>query len=156
MVDRKRMDNPYKDRRDLKNREIKKSLTHRARLRKNYFKLLEKEGESVPSRDGNSDDQDQNQNQKEEEKEEQEQEQEQGDRNTKLTYQDRLKISKQRKLVKQQRILEARKEKIAKIEKAKNQRERNKEKFKQKTSKGQPLMGPRISNLLDKIRTNAD
>ena len=32
------------DRREAKSQDIKRALTHRARLRKNYFKLLEKEG----------------------------------------------------------------------------------------------------------------
>lgn len=30
------------DRREAKSQDIKRALTHRARLRKNYFKLLEK------------------------------------------------------------------------------------------------------------------
>ena len=35
---------------EAKMHEIKKALTHRARIRKNYFKLLEKEGYQAPEK----------------------------------------------------------------------------------------------------------
>lgn len=38
------------------------------------------------------------------------------------------------------------------IEKANRDRERKKERISKRTKSGQPLMGPRINNLLDKIK----
>lgn len=116
------------DAREKKQREIKKLLVHKLRLKKNYYKLLENEGQQVPVKAET----------KEPEK--------------KLTYQDRIKIGKDRKLKQRQEAIQNQKLKLSKIEESKKLREQRKEKYSKKTKRGQPLMGPRISDLLEKIK----
>ncbi|KAK6200030.1 Fyv7/TAP26 [Scheffersomyces amazonensis] len=134
--------NRYVDRREAKSAEIKKSLTHRARLRKSYFKLLAKEGgeEEVTGRD-RSEDNEETKRIKGEEKEPK-----------RFSYAERAQIVKERKEHKRKEELERVREKRRYIEKRAKDRELKKERVTQTTRKGQPLMGPRITNLLDKIR----
>lgn len=126
----------YINHREYKLHEIKQSLTQKARLRKQYFKDLKEMGETIPEkpqRDYSS-----NKPSKEQ------------------TYKERLQISKQRK-AEQRKLREVEKEEREKLtEKKRKDREQRKEKFNQKTSKGQPLMGPRIEDLLEKIKKQQD
>lgn len=165
----------HKDLRDFKSKEIKKSLVHRARLRKNYFKLMDKEKQQNeekeqrekakmrPDNDNANQDVDDNSD-KEESQEEVEDSQEVEEpqkveedpfeRRKKLTYQERAKLIKERREEKRKQQIQYMHEKKEKIEKAKRQRERLNKKLSRTTKHGQPLMGPRITNLLDKIKQN--
>ncbi|ODV78807.1 rRNA processing [Suhomyces tanzawaensis NRRL Y-17324] len=121
----------YVDRKESKSRDIKKALTHRARLRKGYFKLLEQEGESIPEKDVA----------KSEER-----------AKPTMNYAERAKIAKQRKEEQRKEKLERVQDRRKAIEKKDKERELKKLRLSQKTKTGQPLMGPRINNLLEKIR----
>ncbi|CAX41469.1 rRNA processing protein, putative [Candida dubliniensis CD36] len=123
------------DRREAKSQDIKRALTHRARLRKNYFKLLEKEGL-------------------------QEEKKVEDDKDIKpikkkgINFEERAAIVKQRKDEKRKFQLARVQEKLEKIESNSKERALKREQLKKSTTKGQPLMGPRINNLLDKIKKN--
>ncbi|AOW29581.1 rRNA-processing protein FYV7 [Candida albicans L26] len=123
------------DRREAKSQDIKRALTHRARLRKNYFKLLEKEGLQ----------------------EEGKPEDENDIRPTKkkgINFEERAAIVKQRKEEKRKFKLASVQAKLEKIESNSKERALKREQLKKSTTKGQPLMGPRINDLLDKIKKN--
>lgn len=146
--------NPYTDRREFKSKEIKKSLIHRARLRKNYFKILEKEGITETNNNEN--------------KEEEKGEEKAGNRdvyenkytdsrdaqNSKkpMNFAERSKMAKERKEQARQDKLKSIQDRKETIEKKSRERERRKENLTKKTKSGQPLMGPRINSLLDKIK----
>lgn len=122
----------HKDLREFKTQEIKRSLVHKSRLKKSYFKLLEQEGESVPEKQSRSDDKKQ------------------------LDFTERAKLAKERKeRDRQQRLLQVQ-EKRGAIEKARKKRVELRNSLTKKTKTGQPSMGPKISNLLDKIRKSSD
>lgn len=142
--------------------EIRKALTHRARLRKNYFKLLEKEGMDVPNRDGDVE--------KDETKsEENESEDENPDQSTKtsevdtikekvknreaLSFQERMLLKKDRRQKDKDRKMQKTREKLETMRSKELLRQRQTERIQNtKTRKGQPLMGPRINSLLEKIQ----
>lgn len=119
----------YKDLRDFKSQEIKRSLVHRARLRKNYFKLVDKHKPEIPTNEAPK---------------------------PKPDYLQRSNLIKQRKEQKRQEILENIQIKKQRIEKVNRQRERLAKKLERRTKSGQPLMGPRVTKLLDKIKSNND
>lgn len=146
--------NPYTDRREFKSKEIKKSLVHRARLRKNYFKLLEKEG--INHEPEQNDD---------ERAESQKSEELRGPRipNSRrqpskkpMNFAERAKIAKERKEHSRQAKLKSIQDRRENIEKKSKERERRKDNLSKKTKSGQPLMGPRINNLLDKIKKDIE
>lgn len=147
----------YKDLRDFKTKEIKRSLTHRARLRKNYFKLLEKEQKdskhpvNEEHQDHNKEDNNSNDHQ-EKHNEDNDSNEYLNPAQKSLTYAERSQLIKQRKEQKRREALKALQDKRSRIERTKIERERAKESLSKKTKYGQPLMGPRINNLLDKIR----
>ncbi|CCH41249.1 rRNA-processing protein [Wickerhamomyces ciferrii] len=129
--------NPYINRKESKSIEIKKSLVHRARLRKQYFKELKEQGEEVPEKQETSDrNRDRSQYQ------------------PKLDYKERAEIAKKRKEEARKERELKRQESIKISEKKKIERERKKDQLSKKTRSGQPLMGPRIANLLDKIKND--
>lgn len=171
----------HKDLRDFKSKEIKKSLTHRARLRKNYFKLMDKEKQEheekeqrekakmrISNEDLNpQDNDDQSNDQSNDETDSKSQpiqskpptpkvDEDPFEKRKQLTYQERSKLIKERKEEKRKQQIQYMNEKKEKIEKAKRQRERLNKKLSRTTKYGQPLMGPRITNLLDKIKQNQD
>lgn len=122
--------------REDKTRDIKKALVHRARIRKNYFKLLDKEGIPVDKKgvdEVNGDEAKTRQNKP-------------------MNFSDRSKMVKQRKEEKRKLELQKIQERKQEIAKKDNERIKKRERVEKKTSRGQPLMGPRINNLLDKIR----
>lgn len=133
----------HKDLRDFKNKEIKKSLTHRARLRKNYFKILQKEGitPNEPSDEQVSDT---------------EQPDTENHHRKPLSYAEKAAAIKQRKEEQRKQKLEQIRQKRQNIDKSNQKRETVKTKLSQKTRHGQPLMGPRINNLLDKIKKDME
>jgi ATPase subunit of ABC transporter with duplicated ATPase domains len=69
-----------------------------------------------------------------------------------LNYVERAKIAKERKEQARKSKLEEVQERRRTIERKSKERELRKERLTKTTKKGQPLMGPRINNLLDKIR----
>ncbi|KAL7666456.1 rRNA-processing protein FYV7 [[Candida] zeylanoides] len=143
--------NPYHDRKEHKSDEIKKSLTHRARLRKNYFKLLDKEGIPVEKRNGSGVSEDDTEvgelghRAREPRMEE---------RRKPMNFAERAKIAKERKEATRKEKLQSIKAKRATMEHKSRERELKKERLSKKSRTGQPLMGPRINNLLDKIKND--
>ncbi|CDR40773.1 CYFA0S05e04324g1_1 [Cyberlindnera fabianii] len=125
--------NPYIDRRESKNREIRQALVHKARLKKKYIKELEKSGEKLPERSSK----------REEEAEK---------KKNQLTFQDRQKLAKERKKASREQREKEKLERELQVEKKQKEREKKKEALAQRTKYGQPLMGPRINNLLEKIQ----
>lgn len=147
-----------------KTEEIKKALTHRARLRKNYFKLLEREGLDVPDKEGeklvgvegescqvgDSGDATEHTNSA---KSEIEIIKDKIKNKEALTFQERILLKKHRRESDKQIKMERIREKLETMRKKKMEREHKTERIQNTmTRKGQPLMGPRINNLLDKIR----
>jgi hypothetical protein len=146
--------------------EIRRALTHRARLRKNYFKLLEKEGMDVPKKEG--DEIDEFQGNAESDKEEDEtseattQQSEKSEidlikekvqKREALTFQERILLKKNRREQDKNRKMQKTREKIESMKQKDLKRQRQTERIQStKTRKGQPLMGPRINNLLEKIK----
>lgn len=158
----------HKDLREFKSQEIKRSLVHRARLRKNYFKLIEDEKESeIPG---------QEKVQQDEQVESNDENSDGGDdevpkgrsrtalppqrapppppKRKPLNFTERAKLAKQRKEQQREEKLQKVQERRQMLEKRNKQREIQKERLSQRTKSGQPVMGPKISNLLDKIRQN--
>lgn len=184
--DRRKYQSAYQTKSD----DIKKSLVHRARLRKAYYKMLEKEGEEVPSKkqsydtnDNDKNDDNSNSNSENEEttknSDVSESEEEQGgffegepiesketiskkesyrERKTAekkeraLSFHERNKLIKERKLAKRkaQEEYRANREKEHQVREAKRIKHRNQ--MKKFTDRGQPLMKSRINRLLDKIK----
>lgn len=175
---------PIKDLREFKSREIKKSLVHRARLRKNYFKLLEQEGELPPAstyedaqldeKYGGDDNQSANDSGSDEEVE---QSLKSAKHSAKTSgplppqrapsrrapipkekrpsnFAERTKLAKNLKDEQRAQKLAEVKSRIETKERQSREREKRKERLTKKTRRGQPLMGPRINNLLDKIKEN--
>lgn len=161
----------HKDLRDYKNQEIKRSLVHRARLRKQYFKLLEEEGEAPPAsskekRTGDSEaDDSQTDDSDELDKEKssvklkaplppQRAPPKSAPKRKPLNFQERAKLAKDRKEHQREEKLRQVQERRRAIEQKQKERERKKVSLSRKTKSGQPVMGPKINDLLDKIRNN--
>lgn len=181
----------HKDLREFKNQEIKRSLVHRARLRKNYFKLLEKEGGSdklalahqeqdYEDKNGsddnvNPDDLDEMNDDGEEGenteplKASQSQIRRSGplpdqstagkmakreERRKPMNFAERARLARERKEQNRQEQLDKVREKREMILESKRIREQKKNSLTQRTKRGQPVMGPRINDLLEKIRKN--
>lgn len=121
----------------LTDQEIKKALVHRARLRKQYLKDLKEQGEELP------------------EKAPRKEYEAKGQRPyPKPNYQERAEIARKRKeLARKEREIK-RQDYAKNAEKKRADREKKKELLSQKTRTGQPLMGPRIANLLEKIKND--
>lgn len=128
--------------REDKTRDIKKALVHRSRIRKNYFKLLDKEGidnekpvinEEV--KDTSHPDRTKLQNKP-------------------TSFAERAQIVKKRKEDKRKEELAKIQDRRKQIERKENERSKRKARVEKKTSRGQPLMGPRINTLLDKIKSD--
>lgn len=184
----------HKDLREFKNQEIKRSLVHRARLRKNYFKLLEKEGgsdkldlphnqqdneEKSESEDDEDPDSIEDLNDVEDDGEEREGKEsvrtsqsqirrsgplpdqstagkiaKREERRKPMNFAERARLARERKEQNRQEQLEKVREKREMILESKRIREQRKNTLAQRTKRGQPVMGPRINDLLDKIRKN--
>ncbi|CCE87048.1 Piso0_005585 [Millerozyma farinosa CBS 7064] len=154
----------YKDRHELKSKEIKKSLTHRATLRRKYFKMLENEGLSsnageAKEREGASGDHESEEASLSEKPEHGESREHEAREKTNvkqtkkaLPYIERAKKVKELKEKRRQEKLKQIRDQLKASESKTLQRQKEKEILSQKTKRGQPLMGPRINNLLDKIR----
>ncbi|KAH3672976.1 hypothetical protein WICPIJ_009948 [Wickerhamomyces pijperi] len=136
--------NKYINHRETKLREIQHNLTQRARLRKHYFKDLKEMGEAIPEKSTRYNEDSNGENSKGDYRDRKAQAQQ--------TYKERMLITKQRKAERHQAREQERIEKVKNIERREKERESNKERFSQRTGRGQPLMGPRIEGLLEKIK----
>jgi hypothetical protein len=128
--------NPWKNRKEYKSREISRLLTHRAHLRKKYFKMIEKEDPGSAPDDGRN----------------AEKSSFEAKEKPKLNFAERAKMAKERKERQRKEKLQSIREQRENTEKKKKEREAQKAVLAQKTRTGQPLMGPRINSLLDKIK----
>ncbi|CAH2352912.1 rRNA-processing protein Fyv7p [[Candida] railenensis] len=144
--------NPYKDRKEYKSDEIKKSLTHRARLRKNYFKLMEKEGLPIDKNEDENEAESENDN-KSESRGNTRREYKKPDSKKPMNFAERAKLAKERKDLNRREKLESIKNRREVMAQRSKEREFKKERLSKKSRTGQPLMGPRINNLLDKIKS---
>lgn len=164
----------HKDLREFKSQEIKRSLVHRARLRKNYFKLLEEDkkdqtadnqpqGEAELSYDESEDDNDDNGGSSTQlrsraplppQQAPPRQQAQPQPKKKPMNFAERAKLAKQRKEIQREEKLQKVQERRRMIDKRNLEREKQRERLSQRTKSGQPVMGPKISNLLDKIRQN--
>lgn len=71
-----------------------------------------------------------------------------------MNFAERAKIAKERKEATRKEKLQSIKAKRATMEHKSRERELKKERLSKKSRTGQPLMGPRINNLLDKIKND--
>lgn len=163
----------HKDLREYKNQEIKRSLVHRARLRKNYFKLLESEDQTrAPSGATAENNQDGNSGSGEESETNETtarklaplppQRAPPPQRNLPkpqpkraVNFAERAKLAKERKEKERDEKIRRVQERRQALEQQNKQRERKKESLSRKTKTGQPVMGPKINDLLDKIKQNS-
>lgn len=171
----------HKDLREFKNQEIKRSLVHRARLRKNYFKLLESEGQTTPEsqkeKQSDEDNEENNDSGSESESEKEElpetsvskikssgplppqrgppaRAQPKPQPKKVINFAERAKLAKERKEREREEKLRRVRERRQALEQKNKERERKKESLSKRTKTGQPVMGPKINDLLDKIRQN--
>ncbi|KAH3903226.1 related to rRNA-processing protein FYV7 [Saccharomycodes ludwigii] len=147
--------NAKKFTREYKLKEIQRNLTRKSRLKKQYLKALKEEGYAIPQNTESDEHLD--------------------GKNTataKLTGRDRKVIKRQnselkyeeKKKLKQERLYKKRQDREFKREKELNRIKEIKskhqtkidrrEKLAQRTKTGQPLMGPRIEDLLNKIKND--
>ncbi|KAF6015466.1 hypothetical protein HII12_001010 [Brettanomyces bruxellensis] len=132
--------------REGKTEEIKRALGHRARLRKQYFKILRNEGEDIPNKSVNKDIPELS------EKSEDIDAQEVATKKP-LSYQERMNITRRRKEIKRVARFQKTKQKMQSINKKEDERaQKRKMIMKGRTKRGQPLMAPRITILLEKIK----
>ncbi|KAI5958673.1 FYV7 [Candida theae] len=150
----------FVDRRETKSADIKRALTHRARLRKNYFKLLKHEGLKEPSKEESKQKED-------DQSSDEEVEDEGGDESKNVSYPrlnkpkptsfaERAAIAKRRRAEKRNEKLQRIQDKLTEVARQEKIRELKKKELSKKTKRGQPVMGPRINNLLEKIKKNND
>lgn len=168
MATSKQRFNRKKFTKEYKVKQIQKNITKRTRLKKQYLKALKEEGYSVPSKEqsSNSKKRDLNDNddilnsnndtvsisiRKKSVKDLKEEKRLAG--KAKIDEKKRL---KKEKLKKQREEREMRRQKELeriKLSKEKHlQREKRSKRLTQKTRTGQPLMGPKISDLLERIK----
>lgn len=159
----------HKDLREFKSQEIKRSLVHRARLRKNYFKLIEEDkGSEEPVQELGNQSESNNEDSSDEKNAPRAKSRtalppQQApppppppSKRKPINYAERAKLAKQRKEQQREEKLERVQERRQMIEQKNRQRDKQKERLAQRTKSGQPVMGPKISNLLDKIRQSSN
>ncbi|ANZ77454.1 BA75_04433T0 [Komagataella pastoris] len=149
----------WRDLRKKKSEDIKRSLVHRARLRKKYFKILQQDVEQAGTTSTTNNEVNVNDPDADKVQEERQEHRDSLHNNNlkhpdRLSYQERLKMAKERK--EQRRIEKIKQTKIQlyQIKQKKLSRESRKELFSKRTRTGQPMMGPRISNLLETIKND--
>ncbi|AOA64961.1 18S rRNA maturation protein [Komagataella phaffii] len=151
----------WRDLRKKKSEDIKRSLVHRARLRKKYFKILQQDDEQAETTSSantgvivNDPHADKVQEERQEHREALHNDNlKHPDR---LSYQERLKMAKERKEHRRIEKIERTRIQLDQIKQKKLSRESRKEIFSKRTRTGQPMMGPRIGNLLEKIKNSKD
>lgn len=127
---------------EYKLKEIQKNLTKKARLKKQYLKALKEEGYTVPERSVTEAPRSSLQDQK---------------AANKRKFDEKRQLEKQRKTHQKDKKEERRRKELEKIEDSKTrqvEKEKRWKKVNQKTRSGQPLMGPKIDDLLSKIKND--
>lgn len=151
MATSKQQYNRKKFTKEFRVKEIQKNITKRTRLKKNYFKALKEEGYSAPERPQN--DKDNNDRKHKKVRELKEEKRQAG----KEKFDEKKQLKKDR-MQRQREEKEAhRQSQLQRIEtsKAKHlQREQRTKRLTQKTRSGQPLMGPKILDMLEKIKND--
>lgn len=183
----------HRDLREFKSQEIKRSLVHRARLRKSYFKLVDAEDQernsAKHSREHNHDDNEDSRSEEadsgseksdneehgenlkasrhartgtklekqdsvyaKESKRQQDQRALKQEARPRLTFAERARIAKERKEHQREEKLQQVQQRRQMLEKRNIERQKHRESLSQRTRRGQPVMGPKITDLLDKIR----
>ncbi|AGO11495.1 AaceriABR226Wp [[Ashbya] aceris (nom. inval.)] len=125
---------------ESKVREIQKNLHKRAKLKRQYLKTLEQEGYEVPE---------------EQKKQRPTFEQRKGEKKQKVD--EKKEIARRRKREQKEEAEARRQRELQELEQAKAklaERERRNKRVLQKTRSGQPKMGPKINDLLDKIQND--
>ncbi|CAR28378.1 ZYRO0F02618p [Zygosaccharomyces rouxii] len=143
----KQIRNRDKFTKEYKVKEIQRNLTKKARLRKEYLKALKSEGYEVPDKKPTPVSKDDIKHLKEERA-----------LQGKRKLDEKKEIKKQRKRLQAEHAQEAKRkeeERIKIIEQKAQEREKRKVKMTQKTKTGQPKMGPKIDDMLDKIKNNS-
>ena len=142
----KQNQNRKKFTREYKVKEIQRSITKKTRLRKEYLKALKDEGYAVPEKEP-----------KTVAKESVRKIKEARAIEGKKKLDEKKEIKKQRKRMQKDELNKQRSEQLERIRVSKEKlqrREDRKKKLTQRTRTGQPLMGPKIEDLLDKIKTD--
>lgn len=144
MATAKQQHNRKKFTKEYKVKEIQKNLTQKARLKKEYLKALKEEGYSVPEKNPNGKSKDEIRKLKA------------GLREKGQKKLDEKKEIKKERKKEQREDAEARRRKqledIKQVKVKMDERERRKKRLSKKTRTGQPRMGPKIDDLLSKIK----
>lgn len=131
--------------REYKVKEIQKNLIKKARLKKEYLKTLKKEGYSVPEKDTSK------------EKFDFKKSKQQKAFANKKRFDEKKELNRQKKKSQHEKAERRREEEVRRIKEVKEKervRETRTRKLNQRTRTGQPLMGPKIEDLLDKIKSD--
>ena len=139
--------NKEKFTREYKVREIQRSITKKARLRRGYLKALKEEGYSVPDAAPDSSRVKQSVRERREDQR----------REGKRKFDEKKEMKRERRRTQQEQREESRRQQLESIRVSKEKfklRERRSAKLTQRTRSGQPLMGPKIEDLLDKIKND--
>ncbi|CAI4046248.1 hypothetical protein N7582_003765 [Saccharomyces uvarum] len=142
----KQSQNRKKFTREYKVKEIQRSITKKTRLRKEYLKALKDEGYTVPEKEPRTGVKDSVRKIKEARATE-----------GKKKLDEKKEIKRQRKKLQRDELNERRNDELERIRVSKEKfqmREDRKKRMTQRTRSGQPLMGPKIEDLLDKIKTD--
>lgn len=146
MATGKQQRNREKFTREYKVKEIQRSITKKARLRKGYLKALKEEGYDIPEQRVES-----------RAKLSVRELKDQRLRDGKKKIDEKKEIKRERKRNNAQQAAEHREAQIERIRISKEkfkQREQRSTRLTQRTRSGQPLMGPKIEDLLDKIKND--
>ena len=162
MATSKQQLNRKKFTKEYKVKQIQKNIAKRTRLKKQYLKALKEEGYSVPSKDeltnnnGNDDLKSESDASSISTKKKSVKDLKEEKRLAGMAKIDEKKRLKKERLKRQREEREMRRQKELeriKLSKEKHlQRERRSKRLTQKTSTGQPLMGPKIADLLERIK----
>lgn len=143
----KQIRNKDKFTKEHKLKEIQRNLTKKARLKKEYLKTLRKEGYEIPDKKPTPVSRDDIKRLREE-----------------RTLQGKKKLDEKKEIKKQRKKLQAEhaqeaknkaEERVKIIEQKEQEREKRTTKVTQKTRTGQPKMGPKIDDMLGKIKSNS-
>lgn len=144
MATHKQHENRKKFTKEYKVKEIQRNLTKKARLKRGYLKVLKEEGYTVPDKKPALISKDDIQMLKAERS-----------LQGKKKLDEKREIKKQRNRLQRDLIEERRKNEVEKLKQTKEklqERERRKTRLTQRTKSGQPRMGPKIEDLLNKIK----
>ena len=136
----KQNQNRKKFTREYKVKEIQRSITKKTRLRKEYLKALKDEGYAVPEKEPKTVAKESVRKIKEA-----------------RAIEGKKKLDEKKERMQKDELNKQRNEQLERIRVSKEKfqrREDRKKKLTQRTRTGQPLMGPKIEDLLDKIKTD--